>query len=71
MHVVPEQHPFGHVLPLQLAHVPALQMRFPQSWHCAPPAPHTCSSLPGSHVVPEQHPVHVAGSHSQVPPTHF
>ena len=40
VHVWAEQHPPGHVVPLQFAHEPALQMRPPQSPHVAPPAPH-------------------------------
>jgi hypothetical protein len=66
VHVCPEQHPLGHVVSLQSAHAPALQMRPMQSWHVAPPAPQAFSALPVSHVVPvlSQQPAHDWGSHT-------
>lgn len=67
--VDPEQHPFGQEVPLQLVQAPALQMRPMQSWHVAPPAPHCDSTLPGSHVLPSQQPLHDWGSHTQWPLT--
>jgi hypothetical protein len=65
VHVWPEQQPLGHVVPLQFAHEPPLQMRPPQSPHRAPPAPQRCGSLPGSHVEPLQQPLHDCASQMQ------
>lgn len=67
VHVVPVQHPFGQVVALQLAHVPALQMRFPQFWQRPPPAPHVPCWLPGWHAAPEQHPEQDVGSQTHAP----
>lgn len=38
--------------------------------HAPPSAPHEAKSAGETHVVPLQHPAHVAGSHSQAPPLH-
>ena len=36
-----------------------------------PPIPHAPNPVPGvTHETPEQHPAHVVGSHTQVPPLH-
>jgi hypothetical protein len=66
--VWPEQHPPGHVVPLQFAQDPALQMRPPQSPHTAPPAPHACGSLPGSQLAPLQQPLQDLPSQTHLPP---
>jgi hypothetical protein len=66
--VWPEQQPFGQVVPLQFAQDPALQMRPMQSEHAAPPVPHWLPALPGSQVVPLQHPAHDCGSQTHWPP---
>ncbi len=68
VHVCPEQQPFGHVVWLQSAQEPALQMRPPQSSHMAPPAPQPCGSLPGSQLVPLQQPLHDWLSQMHLPP---
>jgi len=68
VHVCPEQQPLGHVVPLQSAQEPALQMRPPQSSHMAPPAPQPCGSLPGSQLVPLQQPLHDWLSQTHMPP---
>ena len=69
VHVDPEQHPLGHVVPLQPAQAPALQNWFEgQFAHTAPPEPHMPWALPGSHVDPLQQPPHDVLSHTQVPP---
>lgn len=65
--VVPEQHPLGHVVALQLAHVPALQIRLPQAWQAAPPVPQKPWTLPGSQVAPLQQPAHEVASHAHAP----
>jgi len=66
VHVVPEQHPVQVMA--QLAHVPALQTRPPQSWQLPPPVPHTPCALPGSHVLPLQQPAHDVLSQTHDPP---
>ncbi len=62
--VGPEQQPLGHVVLVQLAQTPALQMLPAQVWHVAPPEPQALGELPVSHVVPAalQQPAHVWGS---------
>ena len=68
-HIEPEQQPLGQVVELHPAQLPALQTCGEgHDWHAAPPAPQTPATLPGSHVVPEQHPLHELPSHTQAPP---
>jgi hypothetical protein len=50
--VEPEQQPPGHVLDVQLAHTPPLQLPAPQLVHAAPPVPHASAVSPDTHVVP-------------------
>jgi hypothetical protein len=69
---LPEQHPAGQVVGLQLAgHTPALQVPDVHVAHAAPPVPHSAVELPGSHALPLQQPVgHEATLHTQAPEMH-
>lgn len=71
-HVLPEQHPSGQLVGLQLAgHTPALQVPDVHATHPVPPVPHSEFELPGSHALPLQQPVgHEAALHTQAPEMH-
>jgi hypothetical protein len=71
-HVKGEAHcpPAQHACPLP-PHAPQLVPHVCPVLHEAqvvPPCPQAALLVPGSHVVPEQHPVHDVGSHSHTPP---
>jgi hypothetical protein len=80
-HVVPEQHPFGHVDALHgggAAHAWFVHTSFEvaQFWHALPPDPHAVLEVPMTQTLPEQQPdAHVDGLHStalmQRPPEHM
>jgi hypothetical protein len=71
LHVEPEQQPVGHVVE-QPVQTPALQLLPPpHAAHAAPPEPHATSLLPGSQMLPAQHPLgQLVPLHTQAPPTH-
>jgi len=61
----PAQFPELHALQMPPVHGPP-----PQSWHWAPPLPHSAESVPGWQVFPWQHPVeHDVESQTHVPIT--
>jgi hypothetical protein len=71
-HVLPEQHPTGQLVGLQLAgHTPALQVPEVQATHAPPPVPQLVVVLPASQVLPLQQPVgHEVALHTQAPEMH-
>lgn len=70
-HTPPEQLcPLPQAGPLPHKHAPAfvhVSAVTPQGSHCAPPEPQLSGVTCGTHVVPEQHPVHELESHTQAP----
>jgi hypothetical protein len=68
-HSVPEQHPLEHWHPL---HAPAAHVSPDgHALHALPAAPHRDVAVPGSHVLPLQHPVgHDVASQTHCPPAH-
>src|SRR5262245_21976572 len=72
------QHPFWQVLKLQFEpppppaplHCPLMQLPLPQFEHCRPDLPQYCAltAALGTHTVPLQHPLQLAGEHDELPP---